>query len=140
MQSYAWKGRNNRGEVISGVIDAEDEGAVADQLLSGGVTPVEIKAGGNSLSANKQDWWQTLRAAPVNMEDTLVFSRQMYTLQRAGVPILRSLAGLQASTAKPALVNLLTDLRNSLDQGRDLSAALARHPTVFTAFYVAMTR
>ena len=140
MNSYAWKGRNGRGEVINGVIDAETEGAVADQLLAGGVTPVQIELAGNSLSANKQDWWQKLRASPVNSEDTLVLSRQMYTLQRAGVPILRSLAGLQASTAKPALVALLGDVRASLDQGRDLSAALARHPQVFNTFYVSMTR
>jgi len=140
MNSYAWKGRNGRGEVINGVIDAEAEGAVADQLLAGGVTPVQIELAGDSLSANKQDWWQKLRASPVNSEDTLVLSRQMYTLQRAGVPILRSLAGLQASTAKPALVALLGDVRASLDQGRDLSAALARHPQVFNTFYVSMTR
>jgi len=140
MNSYAWKGRNGRGEVINGVIDAEAEGAVADQLLAGGVTPVQIELAGNSLSANKQDWWQKLRASPVNSEDTLVLSRQMYTLQRAGVPILRSLAGLQASTAKPALVALLGDVRASLDQGRDLSAALARHPQIFDTFYVSMTR
>jgi MSHA biogenesis protein MshG len=140
MNSYAWKGRNGRGEVINGVIDAETEGAVADQLLAGGVTPVQIELAGNSLSANKQDWWQKLRASPVNSEDTLVLSRQMYTLQRAGVPILRSLAGLQASTAKPALVALLGDVRASLDQGRDLSAALARHPEIFNTFYVSMTR
>jgi len=140
MNSYAWKGRNGRGEVINGVIDAETEGAVADQLLAGGVTPVQIELAGNSLSANKQDWWQKLRASPVNSEDTLVLSRQMYTLQRAGVPILRSLAGLQASTAKPALVALLGDVRASLDQGRDLSAALARHPQIFDTFYVSMTR
>lgn len=140
MNSYAWKGRNGRGEVINGVIDAETEGAVADQLLAGGVTPVQIELAGNSLSANKQDWWQKLRASPVNSEDTLVLSRQMYTLQRAGVPILRSLAGLQASTAKPALVALLGDVRASLDQGRDLSAALARHPQIFNTFYVSMTR
>jgi len=140
MNSYAWKGRNGRGEIIDGVIDAENESAVADQLLAGGVTPVQIELAGDSLSANKQDWWQKLRASPVNSEDTLVLSRQMYTLQRAGVPILRSLAGLQASTAKPALVALLGDVRASLDQGRDLSAALARHPQIFDTFYVSMTR
>ncbi len=140
MNSYAWKGRNSRGEVINGVLDAETESAVADQLLAGAVTPVEIRQAGESLSANKQDWLQALLASPVNTEDTLVLSRQMYTLQRAGVPILRSLAGLQASTAKPALVALLVDVRASLDQGRDLSTALARHPKIFSAFYVSMTR
>ena len=140
MQSYAWKGRNPHGDVIAGVIDAESDAAVADQLMASGVTPVQIDVRGGSLSAPQQDWWQTLRASPVTVEDQLVFSRQMYTLQRAGVPILRSLAGLQASTAKPALINLIIDLRASLDQGRELAAAMARHPTVFSAFYVAMIR
>ena len=140
MHSYTWKGRNSRGELITGVIDAESEGAVADQLLAGGVTPVSVAVGNESLSTTRPDWWQALRASPVSMQDTLVLSRQMYTLQRAGVPILRALAGLQASNTKPALTALLTDVRASLDQGRDLSAALARHPSVFSAFYVAMTR
>jgi MSHA biogenesis protein MshG len=76
----------------------------------------------------------------VNDEDLLLFSRQMATLNRAGVPLLRSLAGLQASTAKTALVNLLADLRASLDQGRELAGAMARHPGVFSPFYLAMIR
>jgi len=61
------------------------------------------------------------------VEDLLIFSRQMYTLNKAGVPILRAFAGLEASATKPAMVELLKDVRSSLDQGRELSAALARH-------------
>jgi MSHA biogenesis protein MshG len=69
-----------------------------------------------------------------------MLSRQMYTLQKAGVPILRALAGLQASTHKAALVALLEDLRSSLDQGRELAGALARHPRIFDGFYIAIIR
>ena len=140
MQAFTWRGRNHEGEMIVGVIDAETENAVADQLLASGVTPVQINAKGESLSAPKQDWWQALRAAPVSTEDVLLFSRQMYTLQRAGVPILRALSGLQASTANPALISLLSDLRSGLDQGRDLATAMGRHDAVFSAFYLAMIR
>ncbi len=140
MQAFSWRGRNHLGEMIVGVIDADTENAVADQLLATGVTPVQISVKGESLSAPKEDWWQALRAAPVSVEDVLLFSRQMYTLQRAGVPILRALAGLQASTAKPALIALLTDLRAGLDQGRELATAMGRHTAVFSAFYLAMIR
>jgi MSHA biogenesis protein MshG len=140
MQAFAWRGRNHLGELITGVIDADGENAVADQLLAGGVTPVQISAAGASLSAPTQNWWAALRAAPVSTEEVLIFSRQMYTLQRAGVPILRALAGLQASTAKPALVALLIDLRAGLDQGRELGTVMARHPAIFSAFYLAMIR
>ena len=140
MSSFAWKGRNARGELVEGVIDADDDAAVADQLLATGVSPVSIAARATALGATTGNAWQALRAAPVTTEDVLMFSRQMYTLQRAGVPILRALAGLQASTPKASLVTLLADLRASLDQGRELAAAMARHPTVFDGFYLAMIR
>jgi MSHA biogenesis protein MshG len=64
----------------------------------------------------------------------------MYTLNKAGVPILRAFSGLQASATKPAMVDLLKDIRSSLDQGRDLSAAMARHQDLFGGFYISMIR
>jgi MSHA biogenesis protein MshG len=140
MQTYTWRGRNARGELITGSTDAESENAVADQLLAGGVTPVHMALAGASASAPSQSSLQALLNDQISAEDTLGFSRQLYTLQKAGVPLLRSLAGLQASTAKPSLVAMLVDLRSSLDQGRELSAAMTRHPTVFDPFYVAMVR
>jgi MSHA biogenesis protein MshG len=77
---------------------------------------------------------------PVVVDDILVFSRQMYTLNKAGVPILRAFSGLQASATKPAMVDMLKDIRSSLDQGRELSAAMARHQELFGAFYISMIR
>ncbi|MDP1532791.1 MAG: type II secretion system F family protein [Rubrivivax sp.] len=140
MNAYAWRGRNQRGEVITGALDAESEDAVADHLLATGVTPVAITRKSASATAPTGGGWQALRAAPVDLHDLLLFSRQMHTLQRAGVPILRALAGLQASTSKRSLTLLLEDLRAALDQGRELATAMARHPRVFGAFYVAMIR
>jgi len=140
MSSFAWKGRNPRGELVEGVIDAPDDAAVADQLLASGVSPVAISPKPEALGSSSSSAWQALRAAPVTTEDVLLFSRQMFTLQRAGVPILRALAGLQASTPKASLVALLADLRASLDQGRELATAMARHPRVFDGFYIAMIR
>ena len=140
MTVFAWRGRNARGELTEGVIEAESDDAVADQLLATGVSPVAIAPRAHVIGATTGSAWQALRAAPVTTEDVLMFSRQMFTLQRAGVPILRALAGLQASTAKGSLVALLADLRASLDQGRELATAMARHPTTFDGFYIAMIR
>ncbi|MRR52139.1 MAG: type II secretion system F family protein, partial [Rhodocyclaceae bacterium] len=72
--------------------------------------------------------------------DILLFSRQIYTLMKAGVPIMRALAGLQESSANPAMKNVLQDIRESLDSGRELSVSLARHPRVFVPFYLSMVR
>jgi MSHA biogenesis protein MshG len=140
MAIYDWRGRNNRGEAVSGQLDAMTEGGVADQLLSIGVAPVHIALAKAVESKEKKDPLAFLTRKPVDVEDLLIFSRQMYTLNKAGVPILRALAGLEASATKPAMVELLKDVRSSLDQGRELSAALARHSALFGNFYIAMIR
>jgi MSHA biogenesis protein MshG len=139
MASFAWRGRNAQGEMAQGVMEAEDDNRVADQLLAIGIAPLAISVR-SVVAANPLGAWQSLRSPPVNDVDVLMLSRQMYTLQKAGVPILRALAGLQASTQKTALVALLEDLRSSLDQGRELAGALARHPRVFDGFFVAIIR
>jgi len=142
MAVYAWRGRNARGEAVSGQLDALNENGVADQLMAIGVAPVHIQLSieKTQTARSGDNWFERLSRAPVVVDDVLIFSRQMYTLNKAGVPILRAFAGLEASSTKPAMVELLKDIRSSLDQGRELSAALARHPSVFGAFYVSMIR
>jgi len=140
MATFAWRGRNARGELVQGQLEAVGENAVADQLVSLGVAPVHIAAAAPVAEADGSDWWARLNRKAIKIEDILVFSRQMYTLNKAGVPILRAFAGLQASSDKPAMVDMLKDVRSSLDQGRELSASLARHIDVFGAFYIAMIR
>ena len=140
MVTFAWRGRNSRGELVQGQLDAVGEGAAADQLIAMGVAPVHIAVSAQRADEALDNWWTRLSRQSVSVEDILVFSRQMYTLNKAGVPILRAFAGLQASAVKPAMVDLLKDIRASLDQGRELSLALARHPDVFGAFYISMIR
>ncbi|WP_457322781.1 type II secretion system F family protein [Roseateles sp. P5_E11] len=139
--NFAFKGRNGRGELVEGIVDAINSDAVAAQLMAGGVVPVSIEATTEAVSvAGGANWLEALLAKPITQEDALVLTRQMYTLQKAGVPILRALAGLEASTSHPGIIALLQDVRASLDQGRELGTAFARHPAVFSSFYVAMTR
>ena len=140
MAVYTWRGRNNRGEAVNGQLEAMTEGGVADQLLSIGVAPVHIALAQAPLEDKSEGLLARLNAKPVVVEDLMIFSRQMYTLNKAGVPILRAFAGLQASATKPAMVELFKDVRSSLDQGRELSAALNRHVALFGSFYVSMIR
>jgi len=140
MAVFAWRGRNNRGEAVQGQLDAMTESGVADQLMAMGVIPVHIGVVKETIKDEQESWLSRFNRVPVVVEDILMFSRQMYTLNKAGVPILRAFAGLEASSTKPAMVELLKDIRSSLDQGRELSAALARHQTIFGAFYISMIR
>lgn len=139
MALFDWRGRNNRGEEVSGRLEAMTDGGVADQLKAIGVVPVYIGTA-KVEAAKSEDWLEKLTRRPVNPEDLMIFSRQMYTLNKAGVPILRAFSGLEASTDKPAMAELLKDIRASLDQGRELAAAMARHQEIFGAFYIAMIR
>ncbi|MBV8030805.1 MAG: type II secretion system F family protein [Betaproteobacteria bacterium] len=138
MPTYAYRGRNARGEQVRGTLEGADTGAIAEQLFNTGITPVDIRQEESAAPAGPS-WWQRLQEERPNPLDVIFFTRQMHTLLRAGVPILRALAGLQESH-KPAMARIIQDLRTSLDSGRELSTAMYRHPEVFSAFYVSLVR
>ena len=140
MALYEWRGRNSRGEAVNGQLEAMTEGGVADQLRAMGVAPVFIGVAQVASTEKKESLLARLNRKPIATDDLLIFSRQMYTLNKAGVPILRAFAGLEASATKPAMVDMLRDIRSSLDQGRELSAALARFTGLFGAFYISMIK
>jgi len=143
MPFFAYKGRNPRGELVQGRLEGNDSSAIADHLLNTGVTPIEIRAAAGGLEPGDLAIPEALRRMfqpPIALVDVMLFSRQLYTLMKAGVPILRALAGLEESTTNSSLKAVVADLRVSLDSGRELSAAMRRHPRVFSPFYVSLVR
>jgi MSHA biogenesis protein MshG len=143
MGVFAYKGRNGRGDLVEGTLEGDDSGTIANQLMNTGITPVEITQSRGLLDSapGKPGWLKRrLTEQPVSPMDLMLFSRQMYTLLKAGVPIMRALAGLQESTQNPTFSALIQDLRESLDSGRELSSAMRLHPKVFSPFYVSMVQ
>lgn len=142
MPTYAWRGRDSSLSPVSGTLDAESPATLVQELVARGVvvTDVDTPRATAKAEAAAPPWWERIGAGAITDVDLILFSRQMHTLQRANVPILRALAGLQESAANPRFAEVLADIRSSLEQGRELSAATARHPRVFSAFYVAMVR
>ena len=139
--------------MVEGQLEAASEAGVVEQLMAMGVVPIHIAisvvAGSSATSWLAQviswlvrfnSWVVLVTRKPVVTEDTMLFSRQMYTLSKAGIPIMRGLEALKASTAKPAMLDVLNDIFFSLQQGRKLSTAIGTHPEVFGAFYVAMIK
>lgn len=144
MPVFSYKGRSARGEPVQGSLEGTDSGAIADQLMNTGITPTEIRQTSQAVRSSepgKVSLWQRLTTEQkVDTMELMLFSRQMYTLLKAGVPIMRALAGLQESTRNPAFAAMLQDLRESLDSGRELSTAMRRHPKVFSPFYLSMVQ
>ncbi|MBS1208972.1 MAG: type secretion system family protein [Proteobacteria bacterium] len=136
MPNYAYRGRDAQGGLVQGVIDAPDSPAAADQLISRGITPVDI-----SEEAPRDSIFAGLgtRRRPISVEDIMFFSRQMHTLIKAGVPMLQALGGLRDSATHPAFGDMLGQLRESLDSGRELSIAM-KDTGAFSAFYISMVR
>lgn len=140
MPSYAYKGRDSGGQLVEGVADGADSGAVVDLLRARGLTPVAIVPASSGAAKASFDWNLRLTRPRVGHIDLLLFSRQMYTLLKSGVPILRALSGLQDAAINPEMKRVIGEIRESLEGGRDLSQALARHPRVFSSFYLSMVR
>ena len=141
MPFFAYKGRNAKGDLMTGVLEGADSGAVADQLFGNGVTPLDITLTTRAVpSGDQESWMARFFEKKVTSMDVQLFSRQLYTLLKSGVPIMRGLAGLQESAISKSFGKVIKDLRESLDSGRELSAAMRRHPTVFSNFYLSMVR
>jgi MSHA biogenesis protein MshG len=138
--NFSYRGRDSAGSPTAGMLEGANAAAVADQLTAQGITPLEIKPAAAPRKEASGAAGITLFAEKVRHVDVLLFSRQIYTLLKAGVPIMRALAGLQESSNNGAMKKVLQEIRESLDSGRELSASLARHPKVFPPFYLSMVR
>ncbi|NNG23204.1 type II secretion system F family protein [Telluria aromaticivorans] len=140
MAFFAYKARDARGELLQGILEGADSGAVADQLFGSGATPIEINPSRKGPASKEGGAWARLTEKKVTSMDVQLFSRQIYTLLKSGVPIMRGLAGLQESCVNKTFGRVIKDLRESLDAGRELSSSMARHPAVFNTFYLSMVR
>lgn len=140
MPRFAYVGRNAQGQRVEGVMESPSGSALAEHLSEIGITPIRIAESAAPPEPLGRRLSRLLDRQKAGFIDVLLFSRQMYTLMKAGVPIMRALAGLQESATNRAFAAVIKDLREALDAGRELSQALARNPAVFGSFYVAMVR
>ncbi|MFP5353167.1 MAG: type II secretion system F family protein [Actinomycetota bacterium] len=134
--SYAYRVRTKEGRVISGTMEADGEAAVASRLRSQGLVPVQItKEGGAGL---KKDI--VLIPEKVKLKDLAIFSRQFATMINSGLSLLRTLNILGEQTENKTLAKTILELRDDVERGSSLSAAMSKHEKIFNKLYVAMVR
>jgi MSHA biogenesis protein MshG len=139
MASFRYNGRTARGEAIAGTLEAESPDALATRLFARGITPIEIKPVAVSQDVIA-DLWRKLGGGRPRLTDLILFSRQMYSVTKAGLPLLRGLQSIAVSTPNLILRETLLAVIETLQAGRDLSFALGRFPDVFSKFYVSVIR
>src|SRR5688572_33473731 len=103
MPMFAYKGRNTRGDLLEGRIESPNSQAVAVWMSAVGLTPIAINQ--QAATAATPKWITAMFSQPKLSEmELLLFTRQMGSLVRAGVPLMQALAGIQKSTVKAHIV------------------------------------
>lgn len=137
MQLYSYKAKDAKGALVKGRVEANNEAGVADSLLKRQYIPISI-----SLVETKNNikLFDNLFSEKITLDDMIMFSRQMYSLLKAGIPIIRAMIGLADTTQNKEFKSVLLEVTRQLEQGRELSSALAIHNKVFSRLTISMVK
>ncbi|MGY2573987.1 type II secretion system F family protein [Vibrio sp. C8] len=137
MPTYQYQGRNLDGSVTKGSLEAANEDVAAETLINKGIIPTSISEGRSGVGTATIDW-KELFAPVVPLEVLVIFCRQLYSLTKAGVPLLRSMRGLAQNCENKQLKDALEQICSEVTNGRSLSAAMQMHTKVFSSLFVSM--
>ncbi|BED87886.1 MSHA biogenesis protein MshG [Pseudoalteromonas sp. MM1] len=137
MQLYSYKAKDAKGALVKGRVEANNEAGVADSLIKRQYIPISI-----SLVETKNNikLFDDLFSEKITLDDMIMFSRQMYSLLKAGIPIIRAMIGLADTTQNKEFKSVLLEVTRQLEQGRELSSALAIHNKVFSRLTISMVK
>lgn len=137
MALFAYSAVNQKGEHISGTIDATERAVVVKNLTAQGLRPLSVKesTGNSSLRVLK-----IFGGSKVKSDHIVIFTRELSAMVGAGVPLLRSLNSLHDHAESQVLKKLLVEIIKDVEGGEQLGDALAKHPATFSDVYVNMVR
>lgn len=120
---FEWEGKDKTGKMVRGEIRAQGEAMVSASLRRQGIMVTKVKkrrtSGGKSIKP----------------KDISIFTRQLATMMRAGVPLLQAFDIVARGSTNPRVTKLLNDIRSDVETGTSLSAAFRKHPLYFDALY-----
>ena len=120
---FEWEGKDRNGKVVRGELRAGGEAVVNASLRRQGILITKVKkrrmTGGRAIK----------------QKDIAVFTRQLATMMRAGVPLLQSFDIVGRGSTNPRMTKLLNEIRTDVETGPSLSTAFRKHPLHFDALY-----
>lgn len=120
---YEWEGKDRQGKVVRGEMRAGGEAVVGATLRRQGILVQKVKK-------------RRLRSGgSVKGKDIAIFTRQLATMMKAGVPLLQSFDIVARGSTNPKVTKLLNDIRGDVETGTSLSSAFRKHPMHFDALY-----
>ncbi len=135
MPTFQYKAKTRAGELVSGSLAAGDRRAALAELGKMGFFPLAVDS-----TDTEQGGAGKGRRARVKSRDVLMFTQQLSSLLRSGMSLSQALGTLERRSQKKALGSILAELRNGIVQGETLSDSLAKHPRIFSRFFVNMIR
>ncbi|HEY1130228.1 MAG TPA: type II secretion system F family protein [Roseateles sp.] len=120
---YEWEGKDRNGKIVKGELRAGGEAMVSATLRRQGIL------------VNKVKKRRTSGGSSIKQKDIAVFTRQLATMMRAGVPLLQAFDIVARGATNPRLTRLLNDIRQDVETGTSLSSAFRKHPMYFDALY-----
>ncbi len=120
---FEWEGKDRTGKIVHGEVRAGGESAVSASLRRQGIIVTKVKkrrtSGGSSIKP----------------KDVAIFTRQLSTMMKAGVPLLQAFDIVGRGSTNPRLTRLLNDIRSDVETGTSLSSSFRKHPQYFDALY-----
>ena len=136
MATYQYRARDKSGRLTQGVMDADSERVVIDKLEEMGLLPVAVSRTKREVSVHRLfDQYRGVKFSDLN-----IFTRLLFTLNKAGLPILSSLNAIKTQTGNPILKDVIGQIMRDIEGGAKLSGALEKHPHIFDALYVNMVK
>ena len=120
---FEWEGKDKNGKVVRGEMRAGGEAMVSASMRRQGILVTKVKK--RRLSGG----------SAIKQKDIAIFTRQLATMMRAGVPLIQSFDIVARGSINPRLTRMLTDIRSDVETGTSLSAAFRKHPLYFDALY-----
>lgn len=137
-ETFAYRVRTRAGAEQAGSVEADSREAVAARLRQQGLVPIEITASQKGLQ--KDISFPGFGRKKVKLKEIAIFSRQFATMVNSGLSLLRALNILSEQTESKELTRVIGEVRNDVEAGSSLSAALSKSPKAFDRLYVAMVR
>jgi type IV pilus assembly protein PilC len=120
---FEWEGKDRNGKIVRGETRAGGENQIQAMLRRQGVTPSKIKKR------------RTRGGKKIKPKDIALFTRQLATMMKAGVPLLQSFEIVGRGNTNPNVTKLLNDIRSDVETGTSLSAAFRKFPLYFNSLY-----
>jgi len=120
---YEWEGKDRNGKIVRGEMRAGGEAVVNASLRRQGVLVTRVRKR------------RTSGGKAIKQKDIAIFTRQLATMMKAGVPLLQSFDIVARGATNPRLTKLLNDIRTDVETGTSLSSAFRKHPMYFDALY-----